>query len=77
MELALNADKLIITTILGVGALAPYTIAYIIISRLNDIGFLVSTVTFPRLVNLITTKQNQLAFKLYRTSIIILIGLDC
>ena len=72
-ELALNADKLIITTILGVGALAPYTIAYIIISRLNDIGFLVSTVTFPRLVNLITTKQNQLAFKLYRTSIIILI----
>ena len=74
-ELALNADKLVITTILGIGALAPYTVAYLIISRLNDIGFLISSITFPKLVHLISTGQNKLALKLYRTSIIILLGI--
>lgn len=72
-ELALHADKFIIAGLMGVGALAPYTIAYLIIARINDFGFLVSSITFPRLVKLITTNQKKHAFHLCLICLCVLI----
>lgn len=48
-EITLNADKLIVTSILGLKALAPYNIAYLLVARLNDLGSIVASVVFPRI----------------------------
>ena len=52
-EAALHADKLIISSILGLKLLAIYNLAYIVTARMNDIGFLIASLHFPELNRLV------------------------
>ena len=64
-ELALHADKFIISAALGVAALSPYNLAYLLAARVSDIGSLIASVCFPRLVIMIANQQWPQFWRLY------------
>ncbi len=77
-ELALHADKFIISSVLGVSALAPYNVAYLIAARVSDIGSLIASVSFPRLVRHLSTGDQHEMWKLYRQAMLwtLMIGIS-
>lgn len=77
-ELALHADKFIISSVLGVSALAPYNVAYLIAARVSDIGSLIASVTFPRLVRHLSAGDMHEMWKLYRQAMLwtLIIGIS-
>jgi O-antigen/teichoic acid export membrane protein len=64
-ELALHADKFIISSVLGVAALTPYNIAYLLAARVSDIGSIIASITFPRIVQLLYVSKSE-AWHLYK-----------
>jgi O-antigen/teichoic acid export membrane protein len=64
-ELALHADKFIISSVLGVAALTPYNIAYLLAARVSDLGSIIASITFPRIVQLLNVNMKE-AWNLYK-----------
>jgi O-antigen/teichoic acid export membrane protein len=69
-EIALHADKFIISSVLGVSALTPYNLAYLIAARVSDIGSLIASVNFPRIVSYLSNDDKRDVKLLYWRGII-------
>ena len=64
-ELALHADKFIISSTLGPASLGVYNIAYTLVARVNDIGYLLSSISFPRFCQQIENGHFQILRALF------------
>ena len=73
-EIALHADKFIISSILGVSALAPYNLAYLITSRISDLGSLIGSVTYPRILKHLNINHRN-AINFYKKTMLITMSL--
>ncbi len=70
-EAALHGDKFIIASILGPSNLAGYHVAYIVIARINDIGFLLNSVYFPELCHHGSERKTEMMKRLARVCLLL------